>query len=98
MVFQCRDLTLYKRVLECVQRTLTDVRLFKDDFTQEMLMQDEASRKAELTQKRKVLSGAQKRMEDIFWLFAVLIYFFCANTGSYDILLHDNRNYGRRIL
>ncbi|BDF16116.1 hypothetical protein CLOSCI_02868 [[Clostridium] scindens ATCC 35704] len=27
--------------------------MFKDDFTQEMLLQDEASRKAELTQKRK---------------------------------------------
>jgi site-specific DNA recombinase len=30
-----------------------------------MLMQDEASRKAELAQKRKALSGAQKRMEDL---------------------------------
>ena len=60
-----REITLYKRVLECVQRTLTYVRVFKDDFTQEMLMQDEASRKAELTQKRKALSGAQKRMEDL---------------------------------
>ena len=60
-----REITLYKRVLECVQRTLTYVRAFKDDFTQEMLMQDEASRKAELTQKRKALSGAQKRMEDL---------------------------------
>ncbi len=60
-----REVTLYKRVLECVQRTLTYVRLFRDDFTQEMLMQDEASRKAELTQKRKALSGAQKRMEEL---------------------------------
>ena len=60
-----REITLYKRVLECVQRTLTYVRAFKDDFTQEMLMQDEASRKAELTQKRKALSGAQKRMEEL---------------------------------
>ena len=33
------------------------MRLFRDDFTQEMLAQDEASRKAELTQKRKALSG-----------------------------------------
>lgn len=41
------------------------MRLFRDDFTQEMLAQDEASRKAELTQKRKALSGAQKRMEDL---------------------------------
>ncbi len=60
-----REQTLYKRVLECVQQTLTYVRLFRDDFTQEMLLQDEASRKAELAQKRKALSGAQKRMEDL---------------------------------
>lgn len=60
-----REVTLYKRVLECIQRTLTYVRLFRDDFTQEMLTQDEASRKAELTQKRKALSSAQKRMEEL---------------------------------
>ena len=54
-----------KRALECIQGTLTYVRLFRDDFTQEMLAQDEASLKAELTQKRKALSGAQKRMEDL---------------------------------
>ena len=60
-----REITLYKRVLECIQRTLTYVRLFRDDFTQEMLAQDEASRKAELVQKRKALSGAQKRMEEL---------------------------------
>lgn len=60
-----REVTLYKRVLECIQRTLTYVRLFRDDFTQEMLTQDEASRKAELAQKRKALSGAQKRMEEL---------------------------------
>ena len=60
-----REVTLYKRVLECIQGTLTYVRLFRDDFTQEMLAQDEASRKAELTQKRKALSGTQRRMEDL---------------------------------
>ena len=60
-----REVTLYRRVLECIQGTLTYVRLFRDDFTQEMLAQDEASRKAELTQKRKALSGTQKRMEDL---------------------------------
>ncbi|EEG30062.1 putative TnpX site-specific recombinase [[Clostridium] methylpentosum DSM 5476] len=60
-----REVTLYKRVLECIQGALTYVRLFRDDFTQEMLAQDEASRKAELAQKRKALSGAQKRMEDL---------------------------------
>ena len=32
---------------------------------QEVLMQDEASRKVALTQKRKAFSGAQKRMEDL---------------------------------
>ena len=60
-----REVTLYKRGLECIQGTLSYVRLFRDDFTQEMLTQDEASRKAELTQKRKALFGAQKRMEDL---------------------------------
>ena len=60
-----REVTLYKRILECIQRTLTYVQLFRDDFTQEMLAQDEASRKAELSQKRKTLSSAQKRMEDL---------------------------------
>lgn len=52
-------------MLECVQGTLIYVRLFLDDFTQEMLTQDGISRKAELAQKRKALSGAQKRMEDL---------------------------------
>lgn len=60
-----REVTLYKRVLECIRRTLTYVSLFRDDFTQEMLAQDEASRKSELAQKRKALSAAQKRMEDL---------------------------------
>lgn len=60
-----REVTLYRRVLECIQGTLAYVRLFRDDFTQEMLAQDEASRKAELAQKRKALAGAQKRMEDL---------------------------------
>lgn len=41
------------------------MQLFRDDFTQEMLAQDEASRKAELVQKQKTLSGAQKRMEEL---------------------------------
>lgn len=55
----------FKRVLECVQGTLTYVRLFRDDFTQEMLAQDKISRKTALTQNQKVLSGAQKRMENL---------------------------------
>lgn len=41
------------------------MRLFRDDFTQEMLAQDEVSRKAELVQKRKALFGTQKRMEEL---------------------------------
>ena len=60
-----REVTLYKLVLECVQRTLTYVRAYRDDFIHDMLAQDEASRKAELAQKRKALSGAQKRMEEL---------------------------------
>ena len=60
-----REVTLQKRVLECVQRTLTYVRAYRDDFIHDMLAQDEASRKAELAQKRKALSGAQKRMEEL---------------------------------
>lgn len=60
-----REVTLYKRVLECVQRTLTYVRAYRDDFIHDMLAQDEASRKAELAQKRKAFSGAQKRMEEL---------------------------------
>ena len=60
-----REVTLQKRVLECVQRTLTYVRAYRDDFIHNMLAQDEASRKAELAQKRKALSGAQKRLEEL---------------------------------
>lgn len=60
-----RDVILYKLVLKYIQRTLTYVQLFRDDFTQEMLAQDEAGRKAELVQKRRALSGAQKRMEEL---------------------------------
>ena len=41
------------------------MRLFRDDFTQEMPAQDEVSQKVELAQKRKALSGAQKRMEEL---------------------------------
>lgn len=48
-----------------LDKPLETALLFLDDFTQEMLAQDEASRKAELTQKRKALSGAQKRMEEL---------------------------------
>lgn len=41
------------------------MRAYRDDFIQDMLTQDKASRKAELAQKRKALSGAQKRMEEL---------------------------------
>ena len=60
-----REVTLYKRVLECIQRTLTYVQLFRDDFIHEMLLQDEASRKAELTQKQSALSAAKRRMDEL---------------------------------
>ena len=60
-----REQVLYRIVLETIQRTLIYVRLFRKDFKLEMLAQDEESRKAELTQKRKALSGAKKRMEDL---------------------------------
>ena len=60
-----REQVLYRRVLECIQRTLSYVNLFREDFTQDMLAQDKASRKAELEQKRRALSGAAKRMEEL---------------------------------
>lgn len=60
-----REVTLYKRVLECIQRTLTYVQLFRDDFIHEMLLQDEASRKAELAQKQSALSAAKRRMDEL---------------------------------
>ena len=56
---------LYRIVLETIQRTLVYVRMFRKDFKLEMLAQDEESRKAELAEKQKALSGAKKRMEDL---------------------------------
>lgn len=60
-----REQVLYRIVLETIQRTLSYVRMFRKDFKLEMLAQDEESRKTELTEKQKVLSGAKKRMEDL---------------------------------
>ena len=60
-----REQVLYRIVLETIQRTLIYVRMFRKDFKLEMLAQDEESRKTELTEKQKVLSGAKKRMEDL---------------------------------
>lgn len=60
-----RERVLYRIVLETIQRTLIYVRMFRKDFKLEMLAQDEESRKTELTEKQKVLSGAKKRMEDL---------------------------------
>lgn len=60
-----REQVLYRIVLETIQRTLTYVRMFRMDFKLEMLAQDEESRKAELAEKQKALSGAKKRMEDL---------------------------------
>ena len=39
--------------------------MFRKDFKLEMLAQDEEIRKAELAEKRKALSGAHKRMENL---------------------------------
>ena len=60
-----REQVLYRIVLETIQRTLSYVRMFRKDFKLELLAQDEESRKAELAEKRKALSGAKKRMEDL---------------------------------
>ena len=60
-----REQVLYRIVLETIQRTLIYVRMFRKDFKLEMLAQGEESRKAELAEKQKALSGAKKRMEDL---------------------------------
>lgn len=60
-----RKVTLYKRALKCIQRSLTYVQLFRDDFIHEMLLQDEAGRKTELAQKQSTLSAAKKRMPEL---------------------------------
>lgn len=41
------------------------MRAYQDDFIHDILTQDEVSRKAEFAQKRKALSGAQKRIEEL---------------------------------
>ena len=60
-----REQVLYRIVLETIRQTLSYVRMFRKDFKLEMLAQDEKSRKAELAEKQKALSGAKKRMEDL---------------------------------
>lgn len=60
-----REQALYRIVLETIRQTLSYVRMFRKDFKLEMLAQDEESRKAELAEKQKALSGAKKRMEDL---------------------------------
>ena len=60
-----REQVLYRIVLETIRQTLRYVRMFRKDFKLEMLAQDEESRKAELAEKQKALSGAKKRMEDL---------------------------------
>ena len=60
-----REQVLYRIVLETIRQTLSYVRMFRKDFKLEMLAQDEESRKAELAEKQKTLSGAKKRMEDL---------------------------------
>ena len=41
------------------------MQLFRDDFIHEMLLQDEACRKADLAQKQSALSAAKKRMAEL---------------------------------
>ena len=60
-----REQMLYEQVLNCIQQTLTYVRLFKEDFRQELLQQDEQARKTELNIKRKTLSDARKRIAEL---------------------------------
>ena len=60
-----REQVLYRIVPETIRQTLRYVRMFRKDFKLEMLAQDEESRKAELAEKQKALSGAKKRMEDL---------------------------------
>ena len=60
-----REQVLYRIVLETIRQTLSYVRMFRKDFKLEMLAQDEESRKAELAEKQKALSGAKKRIEDL---------------------------------
>lgn len=60
-----REQILYRQVLNCIQRTMTYVRVFRKDFQQELLQRDVTARKTELAQKRKALSDAQKRVSDL---------------------------------
>jgi Site-specific recombinases, DNA invertase Pin homologs len=60
-----REHTLKEQVLRIIQRTLTYVQLFREDFQRELLQQDTAARKAELVQLRKTLADAHKRIADL---------------------------------
>ena len=60
-----REQVLYKQILLCIQQSLTYVRLFQEDFRQELLQQDAAARKAGLSKKRKTLSEAKKRVTEL---------------------------------
>ena len=60
-----REQVLYRIVLETIRQTLSYVHMFRKDFKLERLAQDEESRKVELAEKQKALSGAKKRMEDL---------------------------------
>ena len=57
--------TLKEQILRCIQRTLTYVQLFREDFQRELLQQDTAARKAELAGQRRTLADAQKRIADL---------------------------------
>jgi len=60
-----REQTLKEQILRCIQRTLTYVQLFREDFQRELLQQDTAARKAELAGQRRTLADAQKRIADL---------------------------------
>ena len=69
--------------MECVQQPLTYVKLFQDDFTQEMLMQDETSRKAEL------LASTENRRD----------FRHAGSTGKFHLLSYGSPpEQGRRFL
>jgi Site-specific recombinases, DNA invertase Pin homologs len=60
-----REQTLKEQMLRIIQRTLTYVQLFREDFQRELLQQDTAARKAALAQQRKTLADAHKRIADL---------------------------------
>jgi DNA invertase Pin-like site-specific DNA recombinase len=60
-----REQVLYEKILHCIQQTLAYVRLFQEDFRQELLQQDAKTKKAGLNKKHKTLSEAKKRIIEL---------------------------------